>query len=554
MTATPMLLQILGQVALLLWGLHMVQTGLMRAFGAGLRATLAAGTGSRAKAFLAGLGVTALLQSSTATGLMAAGFAASGAIELVPALALMLGANVGTTLIVQALAFDMSEVAPLLLLGGLVAFRRGARSRTRDMGKAAIGLGLMLLSLHLLVGTLIPAERPPALRELLGVFAADPVLAMLAAAAVTWAAHSSAATVLLAASLAEAGVVAPVAALFMVAGANLGSAVNPLVEGPSDNPAARRLAVGNLMNRAVGCAAVLALAGPLGRAAAGIEAAGIGAGTATAGFHVAFNLALAAAFILPLPALARLLVRLLPERVPVADPAAPRHLDPAALAVPHLAIAGAAREALRMSDTADAMLRGALEVFRTDDRRLVAEVRAMDDVLDRLHEAIKRYLLRINPDDLEEEDAHRLSEVLGFTINLEHVGDIVDKNLMEAAARKIERRVAFPDEVRAEVTEALERLIDTGNLAASVFVSGDVRAARALLRTKEAMRDVETRATQGHLDRLRAGKAGGAETSTLQLDILRDLRRINAHFAAASYPILDRSGELRPSRLRDRAG
>ncbi|CBS87211.1 Na/Pi cotransporter family protein [Azospirillum lipoferum] len=550
MQATRVLLELAGNVVLLLWGLHMVQSGLTRALGGDLRRILGAGLRNRWTAFLSGMGITMLLQSSTATGLMATGFTANGLVSLMPALAVMLGANVGSTLIVQVLAFDVTHVAPVLLLGGFLAFRRGGRTRSRDLGRVAIGLGLMLLSLHLLVATIAPAENAPMLRRMLGMLTADPVVAVLLAAILSWAAHSSVAAILLIASLAGGGVIGPEAAVAMVAGANLGSAINPIVEGPGGdghNPAARRLPVGNLVNRIAGCLIVLPLLGPI---TAGLQTLSPDATRLAANFHLAFNLAMAALFIGPLPWFARVLTRLFPERVAVADPGMPLYLDRSALRVPHLAIANAAREALRMADAVDSMLRGALDVLHSDDRKRVQEIRRMDDVLDRLHDAIKHYLTQINVEDLDERDARRVSDVLTFTINLEHVGDIVDRNLMEAASKKIRRKLRFSTEGAAEIAGMLERLSETQRLAAAVFVSGDIRSARALMREKEVIRDLETSATEAHFARLRAGRTESVETSALHLDILRDLRRINAHLVAAAYPVLDQSGELLPSRLK----
>ncbi|PWC31427.1 Na/Pi cotransporter family protein [Azospirillum sp. TSO35-2] len=550
MQATRVLLELAGNVVLLLWGLHMVQSGLTRALGADLRRVLGAGLRTRWTAFLSGMGITMLLQSSTATGLMTTGFTATGLVSLMPALAVMLGANVGSTLIVQVLAFDVAHVAPALLLGGFIAFRRGARTRSRDLGRVAIGLGLMLLALHLLLATIAPAENAPLLRRTLGLLTGDPVVAVLLAALLSWAAHSSVAAILLIASLAGGGVITPEAAVAMVAGANLGSAINPIIEGPGadgGNPAARRLPVGNLVNRVVGCLVVVPLLGPI---TAGLQALSPDATRLAANFHLAFNLGLAALFIGPLPWFARILTRMLPERVPVADPAAPMYLDRSALRVPHLAIANAVREALRMADTVDSMLRGALDVLHSDDRKRVQEIRRMDDVLDRLHDAIKRYLTQINVEDLDEPDQRRVSDVLTFTINLEHVGDIVDRNLMEAASKKIRRKLHFSTEGAAEIAGMLERLSETQRLAAAVFVSGDLRSARALIHEKEVIRDLETLATEAHFARLRAGRTESVETSALHLDILRDLRRINAHLVAAAYPVLDQSGELLPSRLK----
>ncbi|AWK85131.1 Na/Pi cotransporter family protein [Azospirillum thermophilum] len=550
MSATHVLLELAGNVVLLLWGLHMVQSGLTRAFGADLRHILGAGLRNRWSAFLAGLGVTTLLQSSTATGLMAAGFSATGLMPLAPALAVMLGANVGTALIVQLLSFDVAPLVPVLLVTGFVAFRRGGRTRTRGLGRAALGLGLMLLSLQLLVAAVERSAEVPGLRSLLGLLTADPLVALALAAVLTWAAHSSVAVVLLVASLAGGQVIGVEAALAMVAGANLGSAVNPVLEGPGGNPAARRLAVGNLLNRLAGCALLLAALDPAVRLLGGwTDPARL-----VADAHVAFNLLMALLFIGILPWIAAGLSRLFPDRVTAVDPGAPQYLDPAALRAPHVAIANAAREAMRMADTVEAMLRGTLEVLRTDDRRVLDQVRAMDDVLDRLHAAIKRYLTQISLEDLDEQDARRASDVLTLTINLEHVGDIIDRNLMDLAAKKMRRRLRFSEEGAAEIAGLLERLIETGRLAAAVFVSGDARSARALLKEKEVVRTLEARAIEAHVARLRAGRMESQETSTLHLDILRDLRRINAHLASAAYPVLDPLGELRSSRLKEADG
>lgn len=548
MSATHILIEMVGNVVLLLWGLHMVQTGLTRAFGADLRHLLGIGLRNRWTAVLAGLGVTALLQSSTATGLMVTGFAAAGLMPLVPAMAAMLGANVGTTLIVQILSFDVAWIAPVLLVAGFLGFRRGGRTRTRDLGRVLIGLGLMLLSLHLLLATVGPVAADPALRNLLGLLTGDPLVALLLSAVLTWAAHSSAAMVLLVASLAGGQVIGLEAAVAMVAGANLGSAVNPVLEGPGGDPAARRLPLGNLLNRLAGCLLLLPLLEPATALLAQLPG---GRGWLVANAHLAFNLATGLLFIGVLPWLAALLERLLPETDRTDEPGAPRYLDPAALRVPHVAIANAAREALRMADTVEAMLHGTLEAFRTDDRRLVERVRAMDDVLDRLLGAIKLYLTRISQEDLDEHDARRSYDVLALTINLEHVGDIIDRNLMAQATKKIRRRLKFSDEGAAEIAAMLERLIETGRLATAVFVSGDPRAARDLMREKEVVRAMESEAIEAHVSRLRAGRSETLETSALHLDILRDLRRINAHLAAAAYPVLDPLGELRSSRLRE---
>ncbi|MBL8667011.1 MAG: Na/Pi cotransporter family protein [Rhodospirillales bacterium] len=547
MNATMTLIDLAGWVALLLWGLHMVQSGIQRAFGPGVRRILAMALGDRIRAFLAGLAVTAVLQSSTATALMAASFTAGGLVEMVPALAAVLGANVGTTLIVQVLSFDVSKAAPLLVLGGVVMFRRGTLTRTRDLGRVAIGLGLMLLALAQLLVVIAPFEHSPTVALLLRSAVAEPLIAIVFAAVLTWAAHSSVAVVLLVMSFVAQGVIPLHTGFALVLGANIGTAINPLVEAPAGDPAAKRLPLGNLLNRAVGCAIALiffeTMVPPLSR----LEP---DPARAIANFHTIFNLASAVLFLPLLTPWSRLLRRLLPTRIRPLDPRQPVYLDESARETPPIALASAAREALRMADVLETMLEGAREGIVRGDRRRIGETRRMDDVLDRLNAAITGYLSRLDPDELDAADNRRLAAILGFTTNLEHAGDVVEKNLMALAGKQLKRGLALPREAVAEVSATLERLAANLRTAAAVFMTGDVRAARRLAEEQVFFRSLESDAAEAHLGRVRGGGAEALETGTILLDVIRELRRINGHLVSAAYPILEERGELLPSRLR----
>lgn len=282
---------------------------------------------------------------------MLTGFAAGGFVEPIPALAVMLGANVGTTLIVQALSVDIAGLAPCLFLIGLVMFNRGDATRTRDLGQVAIGFGLMLLSLHQLLDIITPYEDVPSLRLLIGTIATEPVLALILAAIITWAAHSSVAIVLLIMSFAAKGVIPPHAAFALVLGANLGTALNPLLEGATGgDPSAKRLPFGNLLNRALGCGiglAALPIIGPWLVTVVPDNA------RAVADFHTGFNLLLAAVFLPLLTPYAALLRRWFPTRIDPADPGRPIYLHRTAADVPAVAIGAATREALRLVDVLD---------------------------------------------------------------------------------------------------------------------------------------------------------------------------------------------------------
>ncbi len=543
------LLDLMGGVALLLWGLHMVRTGIMRAFGSELRRLLSTALRNRLLALLAGIGVTALLQSSTATALMITSFAGRGLVDLVPALAIMLGANIGTTLIVQVLSFNVSAVAPVLFLVGVAAFKLGQRTPTRDLGRVAIGLGLMLLALHILLDTLAPAENAPSVRALLEAITGEPVLCVLLAAALTWAAHSSAAIVLLVMPLAYSHFVTPAAALALVLGANLGSAINPILEGgSSSNPASRRLPVGNLINRAIGVVVVLPFLQPIADLFTRLEP---NPARMAADFHTVFNIALALAFIFLLDTLAWLLVRLLPDPAKSPDPSTPLYLDETAINTPSVALACAARETLHMGDIVESMLRQAMTALMNNDRKLAAEVSRMDNVVDRLDEAIKLYVTKVTRESLDDRDGRRAMEIIAFAINLEHIGDIIDKNLMELAVKKIKHKYEFSKEGAAELAAFHKRIIDNLKLAFSVFINDNVKIARTLIEEKTQLRTAELACADSHLSRLREGRPESIETSSLHLDVLRDLKRIHSHICSVAYPVLEAAGELQPNRLRD---
>ncbi|HUA51323.1 MAG TPA: Na/Pi cotransporter family protein [Candidatus Sulfotelmatobacter sp.] len=548
MTGTNIFLDLAGGIALLLWGMHMVQTGVVRAFGADLRRFLSSALRSRLRAFLVGAAVTGVLQSSTATGLMVASFSASGLIALVPALAVMLGANVGTTLIVQLLSFDVTWIAPILLVIGVALFKRSGRTRWRDLGRTAIGVGLMLLSLHILLDTLAPAEYAPSVQGVLKAVTGQPTLNVVIGALMAWLSHSSVAVVLLVMSLSYSGFITPVAVLALIVGANLGSAINPIVEG-SDfaNPATRRVPVGNLINRLVGCVLTVPF---LPQIADAIEWLDPHPARQAADFHTLFNLALAGLFVVPLGAFARLLERLMPDQAKSPNPETPLYLDPGAVQSPSVALTCAARELLHMGDLVDAMLRQSMTALLTDDRKLVGQIERMDNAVDKLHEAIKLYVTQITRESLDEVNGRRAMEIIAFDINLEHIGDIIDKNLMELASKKIKNKLKFSDEGAAELTAFHRRVSDNLKLALGAFISGDAKIARQLLDEKVAVREAERDASEKHLARLRDGRVESIETSSLHLDVLRDLKRIHSHICSVAYPILETTGELQPSRLK----
>ncbi len=547
------LINLLGGIALLLWGIRMVRTGVTRGFGARLRRTLAGAVGNRLAAFAGGLGITAILQSSTATALIASSFAGRGYITAGMALAVMLGADVGTTLVVQVLSFDLIWLSPLLVAAGVIGFNLSDDSKRRALSRIAIGLGLMLLSLKLIATVSAPLSQSDAVAVLLDPLTTEPVLAVIAAAFLTWAAHSSVAVILLVASLAAVQVISIHLALALVIGANLGSAMIAVVLNWRAPPAARRVPLGNLLVKIAGVGLGLALLPWLQPYLAMISD---DPAHLIANFHTIFNLALAFMFLPFVEWIAKLTERLVPDAPDATENGKPRYLDDDALDTPAESIALAAREALRMGDEVDQMLLRSIDALTGDDRKAIKAIEAAEDVVDRLHEAIKLYLTKINENELDTFESRQAVQILMFSANLEHIGDIIDKNLMDVAARRMKAGASFSEEGLAEIKVMHERVSANFKLAMNVFMSGDTDLARQLLEQKIDIRALEQDFVERHYWRIGAGRPESIESSAYHIDILRDLKRINSHLTSVAYPILERAGALTQSRLRpvDQAG
>lgn len=541
------LLNLFGAAALLLWGLRMVRTGILRAYGSQLRHYLTNAMTNRFSAMLTGLGVSLLLQSSSATGLVASSFASRGLFTTSAALAIMLGADIGTSLVAQAYSLPLQWLSPLMILIGWILFTKIQNTQLKDLGRAVVGLGIALLGLRLLTDAAAPVRSSQALADIMQVLQGAPFVAVILGAILTVSSTSSLAVVLLITSFVTANLVPIPLAFALVLGANLGSDVMPIIANWTQPPEARRVPFGNMTFRLIAVLIALPLITYVQPYFQAFQADGM---RQTLNFHVAFNLVMALVGIWMVGPVARWWTKMLPEQNRPDDPATPRYLNPASLESPSDALANAGREALRMGDLLGQMLGMSLTVFRSDDRKLIKSVTDLDNHIDRLNEAIKLYLTRINRETMNERDQRRVIDLISFITNLEHIGDILDKSLMELATKKVKYGLKFSQEGAQEIEEIHQRLNENLDLAMNVFMSSDLGMARRLFAEKQIFRELEKSAAENHLERLRSGRIESIATSGLHLDILRDLKRINSHLALVAQPILEAAGELSASRLR----
>jgi phosphate:Na+ symporter len=548
---TAVIVNLLGGIALLLWGVRMVRTGVMRAWGDRLRNFIEHRIGNRVSAFMAGGAATAILGSGTAMTLIVAGLASAGAINTALGLAVLLGADVGSA-IVSALFASGSNLAlwasPILIFVGYVVHSWSSELRPHNMGRILIGLGLMLLSLTLIKQASAPLSTATLFHQVLEAVGREPVLAFIIGAVLTWAFHSSLAVILLIASFLASGSLAVSGALAFILGINLGGGLPAVTATLSQGPAARRVPLANLLCR--GTLAILALAF-IERITPHMERLPLGPIETAVTFHAGFNILVGLLFLPFTGLIAALMKRLLPEDPAEKDRLArPRYLDPGSAKTPAVALANALLETVRMTELLERMFDTALDSLRSGSITGLQELKPMDERLNTYQTQLQAYLAELAQDQLTPEESRRALELTLYISNLEHAGDVIQLNLADRIESKARESISFTAEEIASL-EHLSRIIhDNLKLASAVLSSGDVEGAKRLISQKDAFRELQNQVLDKHFQMGQRGKGEALRRSALYVDMIRDLNRINALVVSAGYPIADAAGLLRGSRLR----
>ncbi|HCW96194.1 MAG TPA: hypothetical protein DHU88_10830 [Pseudomonas sp.] len=529
------LLHLLSSIALLVWGTHIVRTGIMRVYGSHLRRLLSHSMAHTPLAFGAGIGVTALVQSSNATALLTFSFVAQGLMALPTALAIMLGADVGTALMARVLTLDLSWLSPVLTLVGVSLFLSRKQSRVGQLGRVMIGLGLIILALQLIVAAAEPITEARGMQVLFAELAGDTLLAVVVGALFALLSYSSLAAVLLTATLNATGVISFDVALCLVIGANLGSGLLAMLNNSAANAAARRVALGSLLFKLVGSLLVLPFVHPL---ASVLHKLPLPESELVIYFHVFYNLIRCLVMVPFAGAMARFCRQMIKEDPEIDARLKPRHLDTSALDTPALGLANAARETLRMGDALEQMLELYGKVMHGEPRQ-EKELRKLAEDVDVLYTAIKLYMARMPKEDLAEPEAKRWAEIIEMSLNLEQAAEILERMGSEVADKTLAARRAFSPEGIKELDTLLNQLTANLKLSLSVFFSGDVPSARRLRRYKHRFRIMNRRYAHAHVDRLHQQNVQSIETSALHLGLLGDMKRLNSLFCAVAYSILE---------------
>ena len=545
MESTVVMINLFGAVALLLFGLAQVKDGVSRAFGARLRTGLASGTRGSLRSFVSGFVATVALQSSTATALMIASFVERDLVLPSMAQIVLLGANVGTAVTAWIVATGIEWLSPLIILIGIVLYRRSSTTQ-QGAGTALIGIGLMLLSLQLLSLATEPMRQSPALAAFIGLLDGALPVALIFSAVLAFVSSSSLAVVVLILSLASAGILSPALTVVLVLGANLGGAIPPVVATLSGPATARRVTLGNLIVRTIGCLIVLPFAGYIGAWMQGLH---LSPAKLPVDVHLLFNITLAIVAWPFSSFLSKTMLRMVADDPQTDD--GPKFLDHNALSTPVVALASATREVLGVGDLIERMLIRTENAFNHNDLAPLKEIAVLEKRVDRIQQEVKIYLSKLGREGLDDDNGRRSIVIIDYAINLEHIGDIIEKGLAEQVAKKIGKGLTFSDDGYQELQKLFSMTIDNLRIAQTIFVTRDFNLARQLMEVKVDVRRLEKQSSERHLERLRDGRVDSLQTSSLHLDMLRDLKRINAHIVSVAHPILDESGLLIESRLRN---
>ena len=542
------LLNLAAAVLLLLWAVRMVRTGMERAFGASLRESLRQAGGGLAGMSIVGMVMAVLLQSSTAVGVLAAGFVSSGMLSVAAGLAALIGADLGSALVVRVLALDLSALIPVFLLIGALLFLKSERRRVRQFGRITLGIGFILLSLSMIGQATEPLRAGDTLPVVIRYLQGDPLTAFVVVAVLTWAMHSSVAMVLLLAMLAQGGLLPMAAAVPMLLGANFGAGLIAVWLTRNMSVTARRVPLGNLILRGV-----LALAALVAHWALSPDLSLLGSRPEVqlVHAHVVFNAALVVLALPFIRAMERLLAVLLPEPTTPTETQRNRisALDPSVIDRPSLALASAKRELLAMGEAVIEMFTPLPDVLSDPSSERIDALRAQGAEISTRHREIKLYLAEVKRSDLAPEDERRSVELTDLAINLELACDIISRSLLSVAEEKRRRALRFSAAGWSDILSLHARVRANMQLAMNVLVSADVSSARDLMREKERMRQLERESLDRHLQRLSDSNPDSVATSHMHVQAIRALKEINSLLVTVTHPILSEQGMILESRL-----
>jgi phosphate:Na+ symporter len=541
METNLIILSVFGGILLLLYGVKLAGDGLQGWAGPRIKTALETMTKNRFAALFTGVVVTFLLQSSSAATVTVVSLIDAGLMSFAQAIGVILGSGIGTTITVQLISFKIHEFALFICGVGLMVMFISNDVQRKSAGRGIFGFGLIFLSIMLMSEALKPLHGNRLFMDIMQAVGGNPLLGIIIALAITAVVQSSAATIGIAITLSlphpetGVGLITLESAVPIVLGANVGTCATAIISSIKSSTEAKRSAFAHMFFKVIGVLVILPLLGPFNDF---IRLTSADVTRQIANAHAVFNIALSFILLPFTTRLALLIEKWFPEKTEDQEDFKAKYLNQTMLGTPSLALAQATRETMRMAEIAQDMLKMSLPALLKCDSALIDKIETMDDQVDFLDRSIRIYLTQMSKNQLTPEEAEHQMEILTVISNLEAIGDVVDKNILEQARKKSENCVQFSDDGRKDIEELHARVLENLELTVSAFATRNRALAERAYRNKTRIRDLEKKYYRRHIDRLESGLSESIETSSIHLDVLTNLKRINTHLTNIAYPLL----------------
>ena len=531
------LINLIGGACLLFYGVQIVSDELQSLTGDKFRQILSTFTSTPLKGLFTGTLVTAIVQSSTVTAVVLVTLVNAGVMTFQQTLAVILGAGIGGTVTIQLIAFRIFDYAMLMIAVGLLIKLLGQHKVMRCLGNTILGFGFIFFSLQLITQAVKPLGSNLLFKEVLIALAKSPFYGIIIAMGFTALVQNSAVTMGIIIALAMQNLVTLTDAMPLIFGTNIGICAVTMISAIGGKPDAKRVAETQTLFKSIG---VLLFLPFMHQFIELIQGSTSDTARQIANAHTLFNLIIACLF-LPFGKLfSQFAIYLIPDKKNGIDPSAPKYLDENILTNPSLALGESIRESLRMGDIVIEMFRAIIPAFTSQEEEKIKAISKKDDYVDSLNTAIKLYITKLSQRTLSPEQSKRQINVLSAITNFENIGDIIDKNLMELALKRIKLGVHFSEQGWQEIQQLHKKVMENLESVITAYASRDTELANKVLENKPIISQLERTLRQAHIDRLREGLRESIETSEIHLDILTNLKRIDSHIAAIAYAVLDK--------------
>ncbi|MGE4570867.1 MAG: Na/Pi cotransporter family protein [Gammaproteobacteria bacterium] len=533
---TQLLIALMSGVALLLWSLGLVRTSMKKAYGGKLTYFVSHRFTGVLSSFWLGILITLVLQSSTAVALLSASLGVVGR----SGLAMLLGADVGTTLVAFVLSFDLSLLGPIFILIGVFIKFKVYDKKLSSLAEAMIGVGLMLLSLTLIRSISAPLQESALFMEMLASLSSESLIAILFAAVITFALHSSIVMILLLVGLVSAGILTSEAGLLFVLGTNIGSSFIPVYAFRNDDNSKRVAPLGNLLLRGIGALALVPFVPYFNNL---LTELGGSLGFQLVIFHFVFNFAVAAIGLSMLKPLISWIEAFFPQRLDKAA-VSPKYLTKDDNSAPMAALSNVVRDTLTMGELLEDMLKEFHLALTKHQDKFEKKMHQSEDLIDDFHEQIRDYLLELNSQEMSETERFHCSDLLMFIENLEHASDTLDRSMVKLIKQKYNQSIVFKSNELEALDTCMNLVFKVIPLSFQLIMSRDLESARGLIRAKHSFIDTHQRYLHTQMNSLATRKNVNPVAQSLFIDLMRDIRRLHSHYTAVAFPILSRAGEL----------